>query len=378
MRLILKLILLIVIFNFTYPMLRDKFNDASLSIMINQFQSTLNSLQNNQEIKTQIKSLNEKLQLLWIQIEDIQNGHNTENPSKEIQVEKIALKPLSQLFSIRNIELGENKEEVERKLGTPQRVTLNEYGENWYTYHHQYKYFTMVLYDQHQQVAGLYTNQDLIASTTGITLGSSKEVVQQRLGSPLTKVQKGLFSYQLEKDAGFDLFLQDDVYITLFYDKHQNNKVTSIQLIKKEIEQLKTDIYPKVSNELKEGFEYQLFDLTNAARLNHNLSLLTWDEHVRETARKHSDDMALNDYFSHTNLEGESPFDRMEEDDLLFHMAGENLAYGQFSSIFAHEGLMNSIGHRKNILQKDYEYLGVGVAFNQDSKPYFTQNFFAK
>jgi uncharacterized protein YkwD len=87
--------------------------------------------------------------------------------------------------------------------------------------------------------------------------------------------------------------------------------------------------------------------------------------------------MALNQYFNHTNLEGESPFDRLEEDQVSFQMAGENLAYGQFSSIFAHEGLMNSIGHRKNILQKDFEYLGVGVDFNQASQPYFTENFFA-
>jgi uncharacterized protein YkwD len=59
-------------------------------------------------------------------------------------------------------------------------------------------------------------------------------------------------------------------------------------------------------------------------------------------------------------------------------LAGENLAYGQFSSIFAHEGLMNSLGHRENILRKDYEYLGVGVAFNDESQPYYTENFFCE
>lgn len=88
--------------------------------------------------------------------------------------------------------------------------------------------------------------------------------------------------------------------------------------------------------------------------------------------------MAVNQYFNHTNLEGQSPFDRMKEDDFSFHLAGENLAYGQYSSIFAHEGLMNSLGHRENILRKDYEYLGVGVAFNDKSQPYYTQNFYAK
>ena len=33
----------------------------------------------------------------------------------------------------------------------------------------------------------------------------------------------------------------------------------------------------------------------------------------------------------------------------------------QVSSIYAHQGLMNSIGHRKNILNDTFKILGVGV-----------------
>lgn len=84
-----------------------------------------------------------------------------------------------------------------------------------------------------------------------------------------------------------------------------------------------------------------------------------------------------NNYFSHTNLNGQSPFDRMTEDNFAYRMEGENLATGQTSSIFVHEGLMNSLGHRKNILQTDF-IIGVGVAFNKDSRPYFTENFLTK
>src|SRR5690606_18492148 len=88
--------------------------------------------------------------------------------------------------------------------------------------------------------------------------------------------------------------------------------------------------------------------------------------------------MADNNYFSHTNLDGLSPFERMENDNIHYVMAGENLASGQISSIYAHEGLMNSIGHRENILQKDFEELGVGVAFNDEWRPYYTENFLKK
>ena len=46
---------------------------------------------------------------------------------------------------------------------------------------------------------------------------------------------------------------------------------------------------------------------------------------VAVTARKHSIDMADNDYFSHENKQGKSPFDRMKDDGVTFRGAGENL-----------------------------------------------------
>ncbi|MBM7601454.1 uncharacterized protein YkwD [Virgibacillus halotolerans] len=142
-----------------------------------------------------------------------------------------------------------------------------------------------------------------------------------------------------------------------------------------DLEAEKDTLYTPGSEALKAGFEYQLFDLTNATRVNHDLPVLKWDENVRETARKHSSDMAENQFFSHTNLRGQSPFDRMEEDKVAFTSAGENLAYGQFSSVFAHQGLMNSLGHRENILHNSFTKLGIGVDFNDNNQPFYTENF---
>ena len=69
--------------------------------------------------------------------------------------------------------------------------------------------------------------------------------------------------------------------------------------------------------------------------------------------------------------------DRLIEDEISFTMAGENLAYGQLSSIFAHQGLLNSAGHRENILQPKFTHLAVGVDFNVNSEPFYTENFLA-
>jgi uncharacterized protein YkwD len=334
--------------------------------------STVDSIKENPDINFAIDTLNQQLNSLFSTL------NNPPSESNDTNVERPKLTaPKDQLFSVHNIEIGESRADVEQEIGMPKRTSKNEYGVSWDAYHENYQNFIMVAYDEEDIVRGLYTNQDLIASSTGIKLGSPKQLVQEQLGTPESIMRKGLVNYEINSNGEYDVFQLTNSYVTIFYDKHENNTVTAIQVIDEELEQNKNTLYTKSSQELKEGFEYQLFDLTNASRENHDLPILTWDDHVRETAREHSLDMAENQYFDHTNLQGQSPFDRMKEDNIRFITAGENLAYGQFSSIFAHEGLMNSLGHRKNILQESYEYLGVGVAFNNESQPYYTENFYS-
>lgn len=324
-----------------------------------------------QTFKTGIDSFVQEIDQLF---GDKENEQVTEKPLEKLDLEE----PTSHLFSINNLELNDTRESVEQNVGNPLRSTLNEYGVNWNTYHDHYRHFFMVAYDDNDKVVGLFTNQDLLSSKNGIRIGSPKEIVLEQFGQPLSALKKGWVSYQIENHDEYHLFQFDDSYITIFYDKHESNTVAAIQIISDELENKKEDFYVEESPLLLEGYEYQLFDLTNAVRVKHGLHPLGWDEEVRETARNHSNDMALNQYFDHTNLDGQSPFDRMKEDDIFFRTAGENLAAGQLSSIYAHEGLMNSLGHRENILQADFELLGIGVAFDKESRPYFTQNFLAK
>lgn len=366
----LMLVACIVLLIFSWPKLKE----YDYQLALDTIKSNIQDIKNNDELQSTIETGADKVQQVLKQI-----GIDLNDSSKsESEQNKISLKtPSKHLFSINNIEIGDSKKNIENQLGKAKRSTLNEYGENWNTYHNNYQHFFMLMYDKNDKVAGLYTNQDLISSTNGIKRGVSKELVRKKLGNPLTGIQKGLIIYQIQKNSDYDIFLRDGVYVTIFYDKHEKNTVTAMQLISKDMEQNKKDYYTDASPALIKGFEYQLFDLTNSSRVMHHLNTLTWDLHVRGTARDHSADMAENQFFDHTNLKGQSPFDRMKEDHITFLLAGENIAYGQLSSIFAHEGLMNSLGHRENILRKGYEYLGVGVAFNDESQPYYTENFYA-
>lgn len=291
-------------------------------------------------------------------------------------VSKPNLDETQSLFAVHNVTLGMTKEQAQAKVGLPLRLMRNEYGVDWHSYHKDYQNYVLLSYDQEGKVNGMFTNQALISSTKGITMQSKKAEVRLALGTPLKSLQKGNVQYILDTREEYDIFKIDSIYITVFYDIHESDTVTAIQVIDEELEEKRSQIYAEPNEKLREGYEFLLFELTNSTRIQRDLPLLKWDEATRGTARKHSEDMAENKYFSHTNLEGESPFDRMSDDGIKFFVAGENLAYGQYSSIYAHEGLMNSLGHRENILKSDYGYLGVGAAFNSENQPYFTANFF--
>ncbi|MBL5767638.1 CAP domain-containing protein [Heyndrickxia sporothermodurans] len=343
-------------FHETIDLIESKIENFDIKPIIDKFQHVLNDfgIEKNEQLPIQQKS-------------------------EEKRNEKVSLKsPNSHMFSIHNIEIGDRKKDVEKQAGMAKRASMNEYGTKWFAYHENYHHFFMTMYDKDNRVIGLYSNQNLITSTNGIKLGVPKKTVRTKLGEPLSGIRKGLIMYQFQKNSEYDVYLIDDMYVTIFYDKHSNNTVTAIQLISKNVEQQKKDYYTKPNQKLVLGFEYQLFDLTNSSRVNHHLPILSWDQHVQVTARNHSKDMAEHQFFDHTNLKGQSPFDRMSQDHIRFLLAGENIAYGQLSSIFAHEGLMNSLGHRKNILHRDYKYLGTGVAFNEESQPFYTQDFYAK
>jgi uncharacterized protein YkwD len=103
-----------------------------------------------------------------------------------------------------------------------------------------------------------------------------------------------------------------------------------------------------------------MLDLVNEARAENGLPPLAPDPELTEVARRHSADMFARGYFAHDTPEGRSPFDRMKDANVRFLTAGENLALAPTVSI-AHRGLMNSPGHRANILRSQFGRVGIGI-----------------
>lgn len=106
--------------------------------------------------------------------------------------------------------------------------------------------------------------------------------------------------------------------------------------------------------------EATMLRLVNEERAKNGLKPLLPDAELREVARDHARDMLARGYFSHDTPEGDDPFDRMDSAKIVFTTAGENLAFAPTVEL-AHIGLMNSPGHRANILEEDFGHLGIGV-----------------
>ncbi len=106
--------------------------------------------------------------------------------------------------------------------------------------------------------------------------------------------------------------------------------------------------------------EAKMLLLVNKERIAAGLKPLAPDPELTELARKHSADMFARGYFAHVTPEGRDPFDRMQAAGVRFLAAGENLALAPTVEI-AHTGLMNSPGHRANILNKNFGRVGIGI-----------------
>lgn len=106
--------------------------------------------------------------------------------------------------------------------------------------------------------------------------------------------------------------------------------------------------------------ETQMLEMVNKERIKRGLKPLEADPEMIRVARAHSRDMFVRGYFAHVNPDGKDPFQRMKEANVRFFAAGENLALAQTIEI-AHTNLMNSPGHRANILNPAFGRLGIGI-----------------
>lgn len=118
-----------------------------------------------------------------------------------------------------------------------------------------------------------------------------------------------------------------------------------------------------------------VLNLVNAERSKAGLKPLKMSEELRSIANLKARDMADKNYFDHTSPTYGSPFQMLQDFGVHYSAAGENIAAGQKTPEEVMNSWMNSSGHRANILNANFDTLGVGVYQGGSFGIYWTQLF---
>ncbi|MDB9372490.1 CAP domain-containing protein [Nodularia sphaerocarpa] len=124
------------------------------------------------------------------------------------------------------------------------------------------------------------------------------------------------------------------------------------------------------------GVLKRILDLTNMERGKVSLPPLTFNSKLAAAAQKHSQSMAMQDFFDHRQM-----VERVTAEGYQYSRVGENISAGNSTPEAAMQSWMNSSGHRANILNPQFRELGVGYYFLENDqgsvnyKHYWTQVF---
>jgi uncharacterized protein YkwD len=164
-----------------------------------------------------------------------------------------------------------------------------------------------------------------------------------------------------------------DAKLSPVFDKAVNRTISKLTVDPSS--KKKVDLHFTVTNAKPQpDLESQMLVLVNNERAKANLPALKPDPEMVPVARAHSQDMFARSYFSHVTPEGKTPAERVREGKVKYLTMGENLALGPTLKI-CHEGLMNSPGHRANILRSTFGRVGIGILDGGRYGLMITQNF---
>lgn len=105
-----------------------------------------------------------------------------------------------------------------------------------------------------------------------------------------------------------------------------------------------------------------IIKLVNESREKNTVAPLVENKMLDKIAEDKLEDMIENNYFAHTSPSGVSPWSWYQKEGYDYKYAGENLAINFFSAEEQHNAWMNSVTHRKNILNSNFQEIGVAVA----------------
>ncbi len=108
--------------------------------------------------------------------------------------------------------------------------------------------------------------------------------------------------------------------------------------------------------------------LINQYRQQNGLPPLSVSSALTTAAQLHSEDMAINNYFSHTSLDGRTFVDRIRQAGYTYNTClGENIAAGFPTAQSVFNAWKNSPSHNANMLSSCFKVIGIGLAYQTSS-----------
>lgn len=282
--------------------------------------------------------------------------------------------------------IGKDTAYLTNLLGSPDRIDPSDFGYEWWIYKRSLSEYIQVGVDN-KKIVTLYC------------IGSNVNVLPFKIGQPVEEIYSSIpiephvnleykgssYRFELTEDDmnSRPLVPVGDFYAQVYIDQFAGT-LSSIRYMNKEA-LLKLQPYELVylgelvevspievreEREISEGNSKQIFDITNIMRVRHGLNPLQWDEKLSDVALRHSTDMFYTEDFSHTSKEYGELKDRLETGEVLYQLAGENIAANYADAPAVMEGWLNSKSHRETMFNGEFTHIGVGV-FNK----HYTQNF---
>jgi len=165
----------------------------------------------------------------------------------------------------------------------------------------------------------------------------------------------------------------DNLHVVFVSDNDVDNPVNASFF--KNVKIVQSDTNPNPGNCMT-ALQQELLDAHNQARATGRqcgntfmpaVAPLTWNCTLGKAAENHSNDMASNDFMSHTGSDGLSPFDRMANLGYNYQAAGENVAAGYSSVSSVMSGWLSSSGHCQNIMSSSFTEMGAAMKENTNS-----------
>lgn len=161
--------------------------------------------------------------------------------------------------------------------------------------------------------------------------------------------------------------------ISKVFGSIEDSSLTVTTIDPKKQQTIKLPSY-KTNLAIDEESEKQMVEKVNEERTKRGIGTVQFNEKLQDVARAHAKDMWNRSYFGHISPEGKDVGNRLQEAHVAYQIAGENLALAPTVSL-AHNGLMESEGHRENILEPRFRKIGIGVISNGISGKMFVQVF---